>query len=200
MKLTNRDKIDLHNGKGLPNQGEYQTLSQRCGAEATRLVQELGQVERLLSLTNEVLKVTQPPINGKLGVQWWQENGRNPWRDPVLVKWMRRRNGKKQAVRIKHLHPRLVRTAGTSKYGAEETLDLARMAVRLIAAYKEVRSDLLALCRLAARRRRAVVELLVEAPAAIAVNHEIVMEHLIAAGYDIDAKTMKLTQPLYADV
>jgi len=35
--------------------------------------------------------------------------GKARWRDPVLVKWTYRKNGKKQAVRVVHLHPNMVR-------------------------------------------------------------------------------------------
>jgi len=137
----------------LPNQREYAAKADRCSATTEAIVRTLGEMERLLTLTNRVLKVTQPHgVRGNLGVQWWSMRGKARWRDPVLVKWTYRKNGKKQAVRVKSLHPSMVRTTGKSQYGAEATLDLARMAVRLIAAYKKMRASLLAIAKLASLR------------------------------------------------
>lgn len=196
MKAREQIERDLRNGIDLPNQREYQAKADGCGITTQALLRTLGEMERLLTLTNEVLKVTQPRgINGNLGVQWWTMNGKARWRDPVLVKWRYHKNGKRQSVEIKCLQPKMVRTAGNSKYGAEATLDLAQMAVRLIAAYKKTRASLLAIAKLA-KAQRLPQALVVEAAGALVLNHKSVMGRLIAAGYEIDAKTMRLTDPL----
>lgn len=196
MKTPEQIKRDFRNGIGLPNQREYQARADQCGAATQALVRTLGEMERLLTLTNEVLKVTQPRgVNGNLGVQWWVMREDAKWLDPVLVRWRYHKNGKKQSVEIKCLQPKMVRTAGNSRYGAEATLDLAQMAVRLIAAYKKTRASLLAIAKLA-RAQRLPQALVVEATGALVLNHKSVMNRLIAAGYEIDAKTMKLTEHL----
>jgi hypothetical protein len=187
----------MRNGYGLPNQRAYEARTRACNMRAGALVAALGELESLLVLTNEVLKVSQPPINNKLGVQWWIPRGGALWRDPFLVKWRQLRTGRWRAYEVKHLHPNMVRREGNSKYGAEATLDLARMTVRLIAAYKEIRGVLLAIAG-RARVPTKLTALLAEARFAVSADHEDVMNALIAAGYEIDAKTMTLTQHLYA--
>ena len=180
----------------MPNQREYTTKAGRSSATTEAMVRTLGEMERLLTLTNKVLNVTQPRgVSGNLGVQWWTMRENSKWRDPVLVKWTYRKNGKKQAVQVKHLHPSMVRATGKSEYGAEATLSLARMSVRLIAAYKKMRASLLAIAKLT-KAQQIPDALLAEAAGALLLNHKAVMKRLIAEGYEIDAETMKLTDPL----
>lgn len=45
------------------------------------------QVDLLIDLAGHVLEITQPPMEGKLGLRWWA--GRDGKRTPTLVRWER---------------------------------------------------------------------------------------------------------------
>ncbi len=77
----------------------------------------LRRLERLISLVDRVLRVSQPPKDGKIGVRWWRLGGR-PNRMPVLVRWKQQINGRWRGVAIRSLNAAVYDDSGTSSVAA----------------------------------------------------------------------------------
>ena len=61
---------------------------------------QLRRLEQLITHVDRVLRVSQPPKDGKIGVRWWRMGGR-PYRMPVLVRWKQQINGRWRGVEIR---------------------------------------------------------------------------------------------------
>lgn len=118
----------------------------------------LDRLERLICLVDRVLRITQPPKSGKIGIRWWLLSGRGAahahlievhdrtpgmadlsrMRHPVLVKWLRsdRIQGRWRAVPLKQVRATLIDRNGTSGINHAVTVDLARLGSDLIKVYE----------------------------------------------------------------
>ncbi len=149
---------------------------------------QLRRLERLISLVDRVLRVSQPPKDGKIGVRWWRLGGRAN-RMPVLVRWKQQINGRWRGVAILSLNAAVFTDSGTSRINYAETVVLARLARDLIAEYKKLMVDL---GFGQAARLRAVQVLTVRhgvwLQSLIGLHHRVV-KNLERNGYEVDRET-----------
>lgn len=73
-------------GRGEDNRAHYEQLGQEIAREAQTLCQKLADLEDLIALQGELLRISQPPMPGKYDIRWWRLRG---WLKPVLVKWIK---------------------------------------------------------------------------------------------------------------
>ena len=116
---------------------------------------DLDRLERLICLVDRVLRITQPPKSGKIGIRWWIRSGPaqtrlneghdvpvaldlSRMRHPVLVRWLRsdRIQGRWRAVPLKQVRATLINREGTSAINHAVTVDLARLGSDLIKVYE----------------------------------------------------------------
>lgn len=55
-------------------------------------IQALEDTEKLIDMASDVLRISQPPMIGKLSVRWWILGKVNRFIEPVLVRWMMQAN------------------------------------------------------------------------------------------------------------
>ena len=152
---------------------------------------QLRRLERVISLVDRVLRVSQPPKDGKIGVRWWILGGR-VGRMPVLVRWRQQINGRWRGVEIRSLNAAVFTDSGTSKINYAETVALAKLARELIVEHKKLSRDL-GLGQ--AARLRAVQVLTVRhggwLQSLIGLHHRVV-KNLERSGYDVDRETREM--------
>lgn len=84
---------------GLPagakhNQQARDAFESRLQAEIHRLIETLREVEEALDQAGGILSISQPPMEGKLGLRWWNIEGKTArYREPVIVRWEWQGNG-----------------------------------------------------------------------------------------------------------
>jgi len=92
-------KKGMWEGKsGLPagaknNQQARDVFENHLQAEIRRLVETLREVEEALDQAGAILSISQPPMEGKLGLRWWRMSGTIRYREPVIVRWEWQGNG-----------------------------------------------------------------------------------------------------------
>lgn len=55
-------------------------------------IKALEDTEKLIDMASDILRISQPPMIGKLGVRWWKLRGVTRYIEPVLVRWMMQAN------------------------------------------------------------------------------------------------------------
>lgn len=116
------------------------------------LVGLLTRLERAIVMTDRALRVSQPPIEGQLGIRWWVTRTGGGYRTPVLVTWKRVRGNRWRAKRLKRLRRDWIMRKGTASMNADHTYELAVVAQQLIADYVTLSAELRALARKASSR------------------------------------------------
>ena len=100
-------------------------------ASAMRCVQQMVgnvvSIELELSRVAKLLRISSPPVEGKMDVRWWNDHGITR---PVLVRWVKQRGGKLRPKKVDRISA--VRRLGTSGINADEASALAKIARRLI--------------------------------------------------------------------
>lgn len=173
------------------NEAEIGRAERLAVKSLTERYAQLRRLERLISLVDRVLRVSQPPKDGKIGVRWWKLGGRTN-RMPVLVRWKRQVNGRWRGVAILALNAAVFTDSGTSKINYGETVALAKLARDLIAEHKKLAGDLGVG---QAARLRTVQVLTVRhggwLQSLIGLHHRVV-KNLEHSGYDVDLETRAL--------
>lgn len=159
------------------------------------LVSELVRLERLIVLTNRVLSVSQPPINGTYGMRWWLWGGGDKVRMPGLVRfWFK---GKlKSGQPVKRVDPSRITRTGSARLCADDTLALAQSGRAMQELYAQMRTELeqvLRSLRKVVRWQRQIGR----HEGVVAQTHAHVVDTLIAAGYDVDQKTRELVDKYF---
>lgn len=99
------------------NEAEIGCSQQMAVAALAERYAQLRRLERLISLVDRVLRVSQPPKDGKIGVRWWKLGGRAS-RMPVLVRWKQQINGRWRGVAIRSLNAAVYDDSGPSSVAA----------------------------------------------------------------------------------
>ena len=191
VELRMNVKKSEMNGDGLENAA---VLMERVDRSATPadLVSQMQRMERLLTLMDRLLRVSQPPKLGKIGLRWWKLSGHDATRTPVLVTWTRLRSGGWKARPLKQVRRDRINREGASALCADETYVLAMAATALIREYMRVRSDLFEVTRRLNRVHDHAAHTLDDMEAKARAAHMIVTKKLLKAGYDVDDATMTL--------
>lgn len=131
----------------LAEQRAYRPLPSPIAAEAKQLTSFLGDelcdaiedMEAEIEACAMVLRVAQPPYNGKLDIRWWTPRG-GDHKEPVLVKWVAdaRRPGRLQPRKINRYSARVHRRDSLFAATLPETEKAASLAWELIGIRKEL--------------------------------------------------------------
>jgi hypothetical protein len=193
-KLTRAELRKLRNrmlsGEGIENSAQMAELGSQVRCRVDELVAELVRLERLIILTNRVLAISQPPINGAYGMRWWLLTGHDDVRMPGLVRFWAKGDAK-AGEPVKRVDPNRIPRQGSAGLCADDTLSLAKAGKEMQALYKVMRSELeqvLRSLRKVARFQRQMGRL----EALVAHTHSHVVDTLIAAGYDVDQNAREL--------
>lgn len=188
-----RIRNDLLSGKTIENtaqMGERGALVRRMADE---IVSELVRLERLIILADRTLRVSQPPIEGKLGVRWWLQSGKSEVRMPELVTYHKNKAGQTSGRRVRRLHRDRIARTGTAALCADDTFTLAQAAGMMRKEYEWLKQTLDNVLRLApsvSKRRDRISNI----EAAVVEAHTHVVDTLIAAGYEVDKETRELAE------
>lgn len=179
-------------GIGLENRAYFTALAAAAAREAQAGAARLTVMEERLVLIDRMLRISQPPMLGKLGLRWWVVSANTPYRVPVLVSWHRLRNGRWRARKLAQVRRDRLNRVGTARMNVEATYQLALAASRLIKAYGE-------LARALAKGGRDLNRCHVKTDAAVTVanamlrmTHMSVTDNLLAAGYEVDRDAMRM--------
>lgn len=110
--------------RGLPegckhNQGARDEIRQALVRQMGELFALLREVEAAIDQAGAVLSISQPArASGKYGLRWWKGTPSAAYREPVIVRWVRQKNGVMTPLRAKILK---ARTDGTAAVNAAET-------------------------------------------------------------------------------
>lgn len=181
-------------GVGLENRAHFTAMATATARSAEAVAARLVLLEERLILLDRMLRVSQPPIIGKLGVRWWQRRGNDPYRKPVLVSWHRLRNGRWRARPVSQVRRDRISREGTAAMNAEATYWLALSASRLIKAYGALAAGLSKGGRDLDKCHAKTERVLLDANAMLRVGHMTVMRNLRAAGYEVDRYVMNLLE------
>jgi len=179
-------------GEGLANSAYFLGLAHEAARQALVAAERLRVLEERLVLVDRMLRVSQPPVPGKLGVRWWSRRGHDLYRRPVLVSWHPLRNGRWRSRAVAQVRRDRISRDGTAAMNAEMTYHLALAASRLIKAYSELARDLAKGGRELNKAHARTDALLRSTNATLRVSHRSVTKKLEAAGYEIDRATMTL--------
>ena len=132
-------------------QRAYRPIPSPTVAEAKQLTSFLGDelcgaiedMEAQIEACAMILRVAQPPYNGKIDIRWWKPNGEQH-REPVLVKWVAdaRRPGRLQPRKINRYSARVHRRDSLFATTLPEVEKAAALAWELIGVRKELISIL----------------------------------------------------------
>lgn len=198
LTSSGSDDLELADTRALELSGEVvldgdagETRRKGLVQAAERLTQLLERTERALVLTDRVLRISQPPIRGKIGIRWWRRSGKEADRFPVLVTWQKARNGRWRAKPLRKVRDDRISRVGSSGLCADNTYRLAATAAKLIRYHATLRRHLTAtLVKL--RRAGAQYRTVDAAESAIVAEHRRVVAKLQGAGYTVDDKTLHL--------
>lgn len=177
-------------GTGLENRAYFTGLATAAAREAEAAARRLGEIEDRLVLLDRMLRVSQPPMPGKLGLRWWVVRGGAPYRMPVLVSWHRLRSGRWRARKLAQVRRDRLNRVGTATMNLEATYQLALAANRLIKSYVELAAGLAKGGRDLNRCHAKTDELLNDATMVLRASHRGVVRNLLLAGYEVDRDVM----------
>jgi hypothetical protein len=183
-------------GECLGNRERFLTLAHEAARGAMAMADRLQAMEERLVLVDRMLRVSQPPKPGKLGVRWWRANGKDTYRRPVLVRWERLRNGRWRSSAVAQVRRDRISREGTAAINAEWTYQLALSASRLIKGYTDTVAALAKGGRDLNRWHAKTDALLGDATTTLRVSHRGVILNLEREGYDVDEATMTLLDGL----
>lgn len=63
-------------------------------SNARWIADEINLVESLIDFCAEILRYSQPPVNGSLDIRWWKTRSKSDIREPILVRWSIAKTGK----------------------------------------------------------------------------------------------------------
>lgn len=179
-------------GVGLENRAYFTGLAAVAAREAEAGATRLAVMEERLVLIDRMLRISQPPMPGKLGLRWWSVRKTTPYRVPVLVSWHPLRSGRWRARRLAQVRRDRLNRVGTATMNLESTYQLALAASRLIKAYGELASALTKGGRDLNRCHVKTDALVVKANAILRVTHMSVTDNLLSAGYEVDRDAMRM--------
>jgi hypothetical protein len=183
-------------GEFLVNTALLDGLTRGNAAMVRGMQERLSQLEQAIVRVDRLLRVSQPPKPGKLGVRWWVVNGRDRMRHPTLVRWSQMKSGRWRSTRVVQIRQYDIDRSGTSSLNAGDTLKLARLAVRLIKGYE---SWVARLRKMEIELNKGDAELRLEiedAHGQMRLSHRRITTNLLNAGYVVDATTMDLVADL----
>ena len=107
----------------------------REGIETGTRIEELGymlsKVEGAIAEIGRLLNVSQPPVDGKIGIRWWCLS-RDKGRVPVFVEWKKNGKGRFYPVVIKAYVLLKQKKFGAFKVNEEATTELIRFGTELL--------------------------------------------------------------------
>lgn len=173
-------------GEGLDNLEKLRELGQQASGHLMGLVGAVARTEGLLRLVDRTLRVSQPPVPGKIGVRWWKVQTWDTMRMPVLVTWHPVRGGRRWRAKVlKRVRRDRINRGGTAAVCADETYELARLAAALIRQYGVLRRALSTEQRRLKACRHAADAELSRVLASTLYQHGTVVKKLLKAGYSI---------------
>ena len=169
------------------NPGVYAQEEQALIEQVRSLFATLRAHEDIIDRTAVLLRMSQPPMFGKLDIRWWIFSGKD-YRDPVMVRWVKSRIGKARPKPVERVAR--VRDQPGFKLNAEEAMD----AVGLFRSYDKKRDVL----RQKVRKIKQITARLTEYEALIRNDRtlleflfERVGRKLLDAGYQMDVVKMR---------
>lgn len=181
-------------GEGLANRAYFERVEQDVVVRARAIVEALVRIEELLVLTDRVLRVTQPPMPGKLGIRWWLTRSDVPVRFPVLVSWQRLTSGRWRSKRVPQVRRDRLNRQGSAALNVEETYLVALMANRLIKSYTDLLSRLHAGAAGLNKAYWQTVKLFPDTEATLRLCHKDAVQKLLNAGYELDVDALELIE------
>lgn len=180
-------------GTGLRNAAAHSETA-RQGAEGFAvLAGQLAEIENLLVLVDRSLRVSQPPVPGKIGIRWWRTRSHDDLRWPVLVTW--HPIGRQWRARpLAQVRRDRINRKGSAELCADETYDLARSAALLIREYTTIRKRMQASLRHLIACRSSASSTVGQLRAVILYSHEQTVLKLLNEGYEVDARTASLPE------
>lgn len=142
---------------------------------------------RAIDFGDQILRMTQPPVNGKIGVQWWLPRGGAVVRLPVLIRWHVLRSGRWRARAIQRLRRDAIRSKGTSSVCADETYDVAVAVQETIAVYRALLTHMSQFPTRTRTRHAGSSIALERLESSLRLNHSFAVNKLLNAGYNLDA-------------
>jgi hypothetical protein len=186
------DVAGQRSGVGMGNMDQFVCEGRNIAEGARQLVEVLERYERLLVLADQVLRVSQPPTPGKIGIRWWLLRGGDVLRVPVVVRWFKVRGGRWRGVKVEQIRRDRLIKEGAAALNHETTYHLGLMANRLIRSYQDGVSQLYDLVDGLNKSYRDHRRVLTEAELLIRASHAQVTRRLVREGYTVDDRTMGL--------
>lgn len=191
-----RDDIKAQlEGAGHGNAAVLAEAARMGGLHLAGLADAVRQVEGLLQLVDRALRVSQPPVPGKIGVRWWRLRGRDAMRMPVLVTWHPVHGGRRWRARLlKQVRRDRINRKGSAELCADETYDLARAAFQLIREYGRLRTELTGELRRLKASHESTTDGLGQIRSMVLFSHAATVKKLLNAGYEVDQATVDLPE------
>lgn len=180
-------------GTGLRNTAAHAETARQGGDCFAMLAGQLAEIENLLILIDRSLRVSQPPVPGKIGIRWWRTRSHDDLRWPVLVTW--HPVGRRWRCRpLGQVRRDRINRKGSSALCADETYDLARSAALLIREYTLIRKRMQAGLRHLIACRSNATTAVSQQRAVILYSHEQTVQKLLNEGYEVDRQTASLPE------
>lgn len=161
------------------------------GAEAqshvTQLVERVVVIERELSKVAKLIRISSPPVAGKVDVRWWNYNGITR---PVLVRWIRQKGGRLRPKKIERLVA--ARRLGTSAINADASAALAKIARRLILERTKTVQRLVHIAKYTGIYLRGQQGLMGLIGGEVNLHGQEILRKLVRRGYSVEAKYIEL--------
>ncbi len=142
----------------------------------------LIELEERIAQVGKVLRLSQPPADGKVDIRWWTLS-RAAHRTPVLVKWVLTRMNRYKVKQPKRVD---VRTDGSFALNARETKVLVEHAQKLIAERAVMVLRFRDMLRDLARINQRVARELTLSYGLVDAEHTRIVKHLEDAGYVVE--------------
>lgn len=178
--------------QGLPegceqNQGARDEIRQTLMKQMGDLFGLLREVEAAIDKAGAVLSISQPArASGKYGLRWWKGTPSAAYREPVIVRWMRQKNGAMTPLRAKILKARL---DGTSAVNASETQECLEILSGLTKRRTEIKGRIFSISK-SLRGLDGISYRLNNEVERIEVLRARVISNLLANGYDVEPRLL----------
>lgn len=169
------------------NQPRRDSHTEELTVSLNSQMETLQEVERLIDEVGVALSISQPPLSGKIGIRWWNVAGagNDRYREPVLVKWMKQKNGAmtpKESPR-----PRASRN-GNFAINYAETCELLKIAKTLIAYRSEIKQRLYRIAKMLERNTSLYIH---NNNSMIDQLRYRVVKNLLDRGYEVEEKYLE---------
>ncbi len=145
--------------------------------------QLLIELERQIARTGVVLRVSQPPADGKVDIRWWLMKGDAVYRTPILVQWVLTRVRRYKVKVPKRMN---VRTDGNFAVNAASTRVLVAHARDLIRARAQTLRRMRTLGMLLGRLNPQLSRSLALSNDLVNMEHASIVRRLEDAGYVVE--------------